>query len=333
MSELEPNVVVVGGGTGSFTLLQELKLLTPNLTAVVNMCDDGGSTGMLRDELGVLPPGDVRQCLVALSETPKMRDVFNYRFSEGSFKNQSLGNIILAGLEKQHGNFAEAVEVASELLNIHGRVVPVSLENYKLVMHDGDQTLSGQSVIDKHAITSDNPRVELDPPAQISDKASQAFIEAEMIVIAPGNLYSSLVPTLAVGGVAEAIKASKATKVMVTNLVNKPGQTDGWSAADYAITVERYVGKGQLDYILYNNAPPDALLLAKYAADGEFPLEANEAALSVLRAQAIGASLVAQEIFAPDPNDTILRRTLIRHNAVLVRELLQSLLPWQRIVP
>ena len=120
-------LVVIGGGTGTFTILQSLKELTPDITAVVNMCDDGGSTGVLRDELGVLPPGDARQCLVALSDAPETRDLFDFRFSDGRLEGQSLGNIILSGLELQHGSFEKAIEIASRILRIRGEVVPVAL--------------------------------------------------------------------------------------------------------------------------------------------------------------------------------------------------------------
>ena len=132
-------IVVLGGGTGSFVVLSALKTLTSKITAIVNMCDDGGSTGVLRDELGVLPPGDVRQCLVALSEKPELRDLFSYRFDSGGLAGHSLGNIILSGLELQHGSFEKAVEVASNILRIRGKVVPVALGNHQLVMQDGDQ--------------------------------------------------------------------------------------------------------------------------------------------------------------------------------------------------
>ena len=135
-------IVVIGGGTGSFTVLQGLKHLTPDITALVNMADDGGSTGVLRDELGVLPPGDIRQCLVALSRSEKIRDVFNYRFESGTLKGHSFGNLFLTALEKLNGNFAEAVKTASEILNVQGRVMPITLDNVRLVYENahGQQT-------------------------------------------------------------------------------------------------------------------------------------------------------------------------------------------------
>lgn len=148
MERLGVKVVVIGGGTGSFTLLRSLKNYTKLITALVNMADDGGSTGQLRDELGVLPPGDVRQCLVALSESPRTRELFNYRFEEGTFAGHAFGNLFMAALEKMTGSFAEAVEESSQVLNIVGRVEPITLDKVTLVMETADGvTLKGESHI------------------------------------------------------------------------------------------------------------------------------------------------------------------------------------------
>jgi uncharacterized cofD-like protein len=174
-------IVVIGGGTGSFTLLNGLKNYTSHLTAIVNMADDGGSTGVLRDELGALPPGDVRQCLVALSESPRVRELFNYRFSEGTFEGHAFGNIFLSALEKMTGSFAEAVDVADEVLNVRGRVVPVTLNNVHLIM----KKRNGKKVIGEYQIGNmkfdldeNRPELELSPPAVINPEASAAIADA-----------------------------------------------------------------------------------------------------------------------------------------------------------
>ena len=225
-----PNIAMIGGGTGSFTLLQELKHLTPNISALVNMSDDGGSTGRLRDELGVLPPGDVRQCLVALSDAPEVRDLFGFRFGEGAgeFRGHSLGNIILAGLELQYGDFAKATKVASRILGITGQVIPVTLDNHTLAMQDGDETVEGEYVIGHRKIDARDAHVYHQPAAFMNPEAEEAMQAANLLVIAPGNLYGSLLPALAVTGMKEAFADSPAKKVMITSLVTKPGQTDGW---------------------------------------------------------------------------------------------------------
>lgn len=324
-SKLSPKIAVIGGGTGNFTLLSKLKLRFPAITAIVNMSDDGGSTGMLRDELGVLPPGDIRQCLVALSDTPEVRDLFSYRFNKGSLQNQSLGNVILSGLELQHGSFAKAVEVAGRLLHITGRVVPATLENHVLVMRDGRQIVRGQSKIAEHKILSSQPEIYLEPAARLNPAAAAALAEADLIVISPGNFYGSLLPALAAGGMAEALQAAPSPLVMVCSLVNKPGQTDGWHVADYVAALEEYIGR-PVDYVLYNNRQPSARLLKKYAADGELPVGIEPARFRDIKARAIGDAFVAQRVSRQDPNDTILRRTLIRHDGAKVAEALASII-------
>lgn len=311
-----PSIVVIGGGTGSFTLLQALKQFTPHLSAIVNMADDGGGTGKLRDELGVLPPGDIRQCLVALSSLPEVRDLFNYRFGDGSLAGQSLGNVILSGLELQYaGDFERAITIASRLLDITGQVLPVTLQKHHLVMKDGPITIKGEAKIGEYKIKHGQATISLTPRVRLNPQAAAAMAVADLIVIAPGNLFCSLLPPLAVQGMAAALKASPAKKIMVSNLVNKPGQTDNWHAVDYVHKIESYIGEGQVDILLYNNQPPTAELLAKYAADGEFPVIVEPRRFKEIKAQAIGANLLSSDIVQSHHNDRLLRRTLIRHDA------------------
>lgn len=321
-----PKIVLLGGGTGSFTLLQGLKKLTSHLTAIVNMSDDGGSSGVLRDELGVLPPGDVRQCLVALSDTPEVRDLFSYRFTEGGFAGHSLGNIILSGLELRHGSFAEAVRVASDVLRIRGCVVPVTLDKHTLVVRDGATTHRGEHVVDGDVSLSAHAVVSLDPVSQLNPAAAQAIAEADMVVIAPGSFYSSLLPIFAVSGMAGVLASAEAQVVWVANLVNKPHQTDNWHIADYIQQFERYLGEGVIDVVLYNTDPISSKLLQKYAAEGEFPVGTNPDRFREIQASAIGARLVSKEIADRDLADKKIQRTLIRHDAERVCEELQKLL-------
>lgn len=322
----DPNIVLLGGGTGSFTLLQGLKQLTPNLTAIVSMSDDGGSTGVLRDELGVLPPGDVRQCLVALSDTPEVRDLFSYRFSEGRFEGQSLGNIILSGLELQSGSFEKAVQVAGKILHITGRVVPVTLDKHTLVVQDGDVVHRGQKVIDDALLLSPAAVVRHDPSSALNPEAARAIRQADMVVLAPGSVYTSLLPILAVDGVAKALAGCPGTVVCVTNLVNKQQQTDGWHVADYVHKFEEYIGVGVIDTVLYNNQHISDALLRKYAEEGEFPVRTNPEPFVGLQAKAVGLRLVSKAIASQDPADTAIRRTLIRHDADRVCAALRQLL-------
>jgi uncharacterized cofD-like protein len=320
-----PKIALIGGGTGSFTLLSELKHFTPNISALVAMSDDGGSTGILRDELGVLPPGDIRQCLVALSDNPELREVFTYRFGEGSLANHSLGNLIVSGLEKKYGGLAEAIKVLSRLLHLTGAVIPMSLDQHTLVMQDGQEVIRGEYLIGSRATQNADPSVSLDPPATINPEAEGAILQADLVVLAPGNLYGSLLPALMVGGVAETLRQTSATKVMVANLVTKPGQTDDWHVVDYVQAIERHIGQGQFDVVLYNQEAPRPELLALYAADGEYPVGTDQKRFGDIAAQSIGASLVASETHLQDPNDKLIRRTLIRHDAVAVGRQLMRL--------
>jgi len=322
------NIVVIGGGTGSFTLLSGLKNYTHNITALVNMVDDGGSTGQLRDELGVLPAGDVRQCLVALSTSPKVRDLFNYRFDEGSMKGHAFGNLFMAALEKMTGNFTEAVKVAGEVLNIRGRVEPITFDNITLVTRLADGTVvRGQHEAESLIIpVGERPWLDLEPTARINPQARQAILSADLVVIAPGLLYGSLAPALLVSGVTRALAETKAKKVYVCNLVNKPGQTDEFTVADYASEIERFAGV-KLDHVLYNDHRPSQELIDRYAKDGELLVEWNKEELKKKHFYASGKRLIADEVWentnaASDP--LAAQRSLIRHDADRVaRELMR----------
>ena len=323
-----PKVVVIGGGTGSFTLLSALKNYTHNLTALVNMVDDGGSTGVLRDELGVLPAGDIRQCLVALSTTPKVRDLFNYRFGEGGMKGHAFGNLFMAALEKMTGSFAEAVETASQVLSVKGRVEPITFDNVSLTVRlkDGSVTNGQHKIEDLKIPQGERPWLDLVPEAHISDGARQAIIDADLVVIAPGFLYGSLAPALLVRGVTGDLAETKAKKVYVCNLVTKPGQNDGYDVADFADEIERFAGV-PLDFVLYNNHRPSKDLIDKYAHDGEFLVDWDEVDLEMKHYYASGKRLIADGVWTNSNSSSdplAAKRSLIRHDGDKVaRELMR----------
>ena len=324
-----PRIVVIGGGTGSFTLLSELKHVTPYITAVVNMSDDGGSTGRLRDELGALPPGDIRQCLVALSNLAEARDLFNIRFdTNGPLDEHSLGNLILSGLEHHYGSFEKAIETAAKLLQITGQVVPVTTTSHTLVLQDGDQTVSGEFAVGHHKFKHREVKLWHEPAARLRQTARTALLSADLIVIAPGNLYGSLLPALAVEGMPEALKTTKAKKVMVANLVTKPGQTDGWHITDYLKEIERYTGHGSIDAVLYNTKKPTSELLSRYAANSELPVGTSSTGFKSYAgaAEFVGRSLLANRIASKAKGDKSMPRTLIRHDATKVTKSLMELL-------
>ncbi|MEO5691027.1 MAG: gluconeogenesis factor YvcK family protein [Candidatus Saccharimonadales bacterium] len=309
-------VVVIGGGTGSFVVLSGLKRYTSNITALVSMADDGGSTGQLRDELGALPPGDVRQCLVALSDSPRLRELFTYRFEEGSLQGHAVGNLFLTALEKMTGSFVEAVEEASRVLAIKGKVEPISLDEIHMSMvTPAGKVLKGQFV-GAHADFEGSlrPDVRLDQEAHINPAARQAILDADIIVIAPGGLYTSLAPALIVNGVQDALKQAKAPLIYVSNLVTKPGQTDGFTVSDYASEIERFTDR-YLDHVIYNNTPPSDTLLEKYAHDNEYPVAFNESQMSTSHYHVHGVDLVARKITAATNGDSIADvRSFIRHD-------------------
>jgi len=318
MLKTDAKIAVIGGGTGGFTLLGALKNYSRQVTALVNMADDGGSTGVLRDELGVLPPGDVRKSLVALSESPKVRDLFDYRFDEGGLKGHTFGNLFLTALEKLNGNFAEGVETASEVLDIVGRVVPITLDNVRLRVNWPDGTSErGEGKIDvmQFEAVKGQPVLELEPAARINPEAAAAIRDADIVVISAGDIYTSIGSSLAVKGVTAALATTKATVIYVCNLVTKPGQTNGFTVSDHAAEIERLAGKPIIDYVFYNTAQPPTNLLDKYIKEGEVLVKVDADALANAHYKAIGAPLLDPQTAPVVKGDALAtHRSLIRHD-------------------
>lgn len=256
-------VVVVGGGTGAYQVLTGLKNYPIDLSAVISMCDSGGSTGRLRKELGILPPGDVRKAILALSDLPFARrtleQVFNFRFADGkSLSGHSVGNILLAALTQITGSMDRAIEEAARILNTSGKVLPVTLDKTNLVavLEDGTR-IFGEAKIDQNRIKPQIPigKVYLSPKAKIFEGAEKVLKEADLIILGPGDLYTSIVPTLLVEGFNKAVSKSKARVVYVVNLLTKKGETDGFAASDFVKIIERYLrgAKNRLSYVFVNN--------------------------------------------------------------------------------
>lgn len=262
-------IVVIGGGTGTAIVLKGLREYPLDLTAVVSMADDGGSTGILRRELGVLPVGDLRQCLLALSSAEdSVKDLFGYRFSEGSLSGHNAGNLLLAALVKSAGNFEEAIAVASRILKVKGQVIPVTLDFTTLgVIHGQDKVkVMGEHVIDDGLVLGQPREFFLEPRAQISDRARQAILEADFIIIGPGSLATSLIPALIVNGAREAIGESKAKLIYNANLTPTLGQTDGYSVADYVKDIEQYLPR-KIDFVTSGDQLLDKKKVTKKAGD------------------------------------------------------------------
>lgn len=314
MKKLDTKIVVIGGGTGSFVMLSGLKKYFNNITALVSMADDGGSTGILRDEYGVLPAGDVRQCLVALSRSPKVRDLFNYRYSDGEFKGHSFGNLFISTLEKMTGNFVEAIDTAGDILQIEGKVIPTTLTSVDLNLDDGKTVYKGESEIREAVFASLRPKVWLTPKPEANPAAIEAINDAEIVIIAPGGLYESLGAALLVPGIADALKSSSAKVIYVCNMMNQSNHVDHFTVTDYVTELERIAGKEFVDMVIYNNKKPDDKLIERYALEDESPIETGD--LTNLHYETKGADLLSKEAFVVPEGDIIAsQRALIRHDS------------------
>lgn len=310
-------VVVIGGGTGSFMILSGLKKYVRQITALVSMADGGGSTGVLRDELGVLPPGDVRQCLVALSDSPKLRELFNYRFSDGNLRGHSFGNLFLTALEKMTGNFSEAVDVASEVLDINGhQVVPVILDKVTLIAEETGREIRHEREIRNTTFGQLRPTLRLEPVPEPNPRALAAIAQADLIVIAPGGLYESLGATLAVPGIGAALKNARGRKIYVCNLMNQAKHTPDFAVTDYVDELERMAGYEFIDEVIYNTHLPNEKLIKKYALEGEAPVRLPDTDVQ-RHYRLLGADLLARSVWTQAADGDVLasQRALIRHDS------------------
>jgi len=289
-----PKVVVIGGGTGLSVLLRGLKEYTSNITAVVTVADDGGSSGRLRGELGILPPGDIRNCLVALADKETlMEELFQHRFHEGSgLAGHNLGNLLIAAMTEISGDFERAIRETSKVLAIRGQVLPSTKENVQLCAYMEDGTLvKGESNISgvKEAIS----RVFLEPAdCRPVAAALEAIREADAIILGPGSLYTSVLPNLLIKEMAEAIKASPAVKIYACNIMTQPGETDGYTASRHVRAILDHVGPGIMDYVLVNVEEIPKKLVKKYKVQGAVPVQADFKELQKLGVKVVKEKLV-----------------------------------------
>ena len=306
-------VVVIGGGTGNFVVLSGLKRYDVDLSAIVTMADDGGSTGILRDELGVLPPGDVRQCLVALSNSSRlMRNLMDYRFSNGGLEGHSFGNLLLSALEKVTGSFEKAVEEAGQIISIKGKVIPVTTHQVRLkMMLKNRKVLESQKEIYlSQDIDKGYLSIYLSPTPKANQRAINEIINADLIILGPGDIYSSLIPNLLVGGISKALRDSKAKKVFIVNLMNKKGQTTQFKVSDHLKEISSFTGGDIFDYVLTNSKLPSPKLLGRYSAEGE--LVENDFNDNRL----VSADLLSDKETEYSENDALAKyRTFIRHDS------------------
>lgn len=302
-----PKIVVIGGGTGLSTMLRGLKVYSSNITAIVTVADDGGGSGVLRQDLGILPPGDIRNCVLALADTePIMEKLLQYRFEDGMLKGQSFGNLFLAAMDGISTSFEEAVRKMSDVLAVTGRVLPVTLQDVKLCaeLEDG-HIICGESLIGKH--NTDHPgkinRVFLEPQeVKPLQDAIDSIAEADIIVLGPGSLYTSVIPNLLVSSICESLKKSNAIKVYVCNVMTQPGETDGYSVYEHINAIEKHSFSKIVDYCIANTADIPDELKEIYLLDG-----AETVSIDYELLKKVGIQLIENDFVS-------IRNNLIRHD-------------------
>ncbi len=322
----KPAIVVVGGGTGLATLLRGLRGTECDLTAIVTVTDSGRSTGVLRREFNVPAPGDIRNCLVALSDSPNLKTLFDYRFSDGSLAGMSLGNLFLTALAKTTGSFERAIEESARILNVRGTVLASTLENVHLGarLSNGTVLKSEDALVARHGAPEKRAPIErvflIPKGPKANPRAVRALLKADVIVLGPGSLFSSVISNLCIPGIVRAIRKSRAKKVLVCNAMTQPSQTHKYDAADHVAQVERYAGKGVLDAVIYNTKKPSAKLLRHYAREQSFfvkpPLQ------KTLRPRWIGANLIEKD---PEMAKLWEKKNLLRHDSKKIARILQKL--------
>jgi uncharacterized cofD-like protein len=316
-------VVAIGGGNGLSTVLRGLKRYCDSMTAIVTVADDGGSSGRLRRDLGVVPPGDIRNCLAALADEEELlTTLFRYRWADGELAGHSFGNLFLTAMADIAGDFEKGVRLASNVLAIRGQVLPVSLDSITLVAHLTD----GREVVGESAITAAGGeiahlRLEPESPVPLAE-ALQAIEAADVILLGPGSLFTSILPNLLVPGIAAAVKRSRAAKLFICNVMTQPGETQAFSAADHLSALERHLGSVLVDGILVNDHLPTRLL-AQYEAAGSVPVQVDRDVL-----ESLGVSIVS--------GDLLLEGERVRHDP---DKLARLVLTWlegrlgQRLLP
>ncbi|NLX61888.1 MAG: YvcK family protein [Tissierellia bacterium] len=316
-----PKVVAIGGGTGLSVLLRGLKEYTSNITAIVTVADDGGGSGILREDLGMLPPGDIRSCILALANTePTMEKLLQFRFKNGRLKGQNFGNLLIAAMNEIYGSFEVAIKEISNILAVTGKVLPMTLEDVTLyaVLENG-QTVKGESNIPlkNKELGSKIDYIYMEPKISLPlDEAIEAILEADLIVLGPGSLYTSVIPNLLVNNMVEKIYSSPAPKVYVTNVMTQPGETDGYSVLDHVEAILKHSREDFLDYVIVNVEKIPDSTLKKYIFDGSEPVILKEGEEEMLNEK--GIKLIKEKLVD-------IKKDYIRHNSLKLSEILTNL--------
>lgn len=321
---MQKRIVVIGGGTGTFTILSGLKKY-PNLdlSVIVSMMDDGGSNRVIRDEFGLLPTSDLRQCMVALASADSdqtLRKLFTYRYDQGvGISGMTFGNLFMAALTDIYkGDQKKAIEETSEILGVKGKIIPVTFEKTNLVAtyKNGKQILGERDIdepdpsIGKYKIV----KLEVIPKAKVNKDALEAIREADLIVLGPGDFYTSILPNLIVGGISSSISKSKAKVVFVTNLMTKFGQTAGFKASDFINEVEKYLSGRRLDFCILNKINHfSKTMLSKYKREYAEPVK-DDLKCNFGKTKIVRRSVISSKIYEKPKGDK-LERSLIRHDS------------------
>lgn len=324
-SKLPPfgyKIVAIGGGTGLSVFLRGLKKFTSNITAIVTVADDGGGSGILREDLGMLPPGDIRSCLLALANTePAMEKLLQYRFKEGRLKGQSFGNLFIAAMNEIYGNFEKAIKEMSNVLAVTGKVLPMTLEDVKLFAKlENGQIIEGESkipikngeqgsVID-HVFIKPNK-------AKPVDETIEAIRNADCIVLGPGSLYTSVIPNLLVEGIVEEINKSNALKIYIVNVMTQPGETDNYSVLDHVKAIHKHTKKEIIDYVVVNTEKVPDNILELYRQDG-----ANIVTITDLEEKI----LMKNNIITIKHDLIDIKKNYIRHDAVKLSKIIVDII-------
>lgn len=308
----EPRIVVIGGGTGLSVMLKGLKKYTSKLTAVVTVSDDGGSSGRLRAEMGVLPPGDIRNCLVALAETETLMDkVFQHRFKAGGgLQGHNLGNLLLVAMNEIAGDFVSAIQEVSKVLAVRGVVLPATLEPVVLAA----SMKSGSTVIGETRIRNFEgiiERIYLIPDKCLPvPETLLAIHEADAIVLGPGSLYTSIIPNLLVHKVAESIERARAPVIYVSNIMTEKGETDDFTAADHLRVINRHLKQQLIDYVIINSGTIDKERLHRYRQEAAVPVRPGYEDIQQMGIQIIKHDLVSDDQVAWHDSDKLARAIL-----------------------
>ncbi len=300
-------IAVLGGGTGLKSLLTGLKKHTNNITAIITVADEGGSSRQMRDDFGELPPGDMRNCLVALSDSgPLLAKLLQYRFKVGTLKGHPIGNLLITAMAKVTGSFEKGIAETSKILNIQGRVLPVSLGRTHLCAElENGKVIREEPEVEHHTIKykSKIKRLFLDPHVHAYKEAIKAIKRSDIVVLGPGSLYTSVLPNILVKGISEAIKSTGAKVVYVCNVMTQPGETDGYSAHDHVAQIEKYLGVGILDYIIVNADKAPEKIYKKYKAQGAERVDFDEQRLKEFGAEIVQVKLMTKlNLLRHDPD-------------------------------